>query len=94
MTDETARPRVCSGAAIASSVPDIQALSSVSLLSVPDWPGSRMKAKAVHILASSAVTRRTALPGGHARAATALTAAAASGEPSTPMSKRTGVAGV
>ena len=42
------QPRVCSGAAMASSVLAIQACSSASLISVPVCPGSRINAKAVH----------------------------------------------
>ena len=68
-----------------STVLAIQTLSSASCTAVPVSPSSRMNARAVHILAFSAVTRRTALPTGHARAATACTAATASGEPSIPM---------
>jgi hypothetical protein len=49
------------------------------------------KARAVNILVSSTVIRRTALPSGHSRPATVRTAASASGEPSTPISRRKGV---
>ena len=94
MTDETVRPRVRRRSAIGSTVFATQTLSSASCVAVSVSPGSDMKARAVYILGSIAVTRRTALSAGHARAATACTAAAASGEPSTPMRRRRGLVSV